>query len=155
VKKLRGTYRKDRAPKKEPAPPSKIPECPAHLGIHARAEWNRIAPQLLELGLLSDGDRAHLAAYCEAWDRWVKACLILEKNGYTFTTPNGYLQQRPEVSIAAKAKEELKHFGDRFGLNPAARSRMETDAPPATPDAPNPPRDEVEEFLFSKHSRGA
>ena len=47
-----------------PQAPAKIPECPCFLDDEARAEWLRMAPVLLEMGLLTPADRAALAAYC-------------------------------------------------------------------------------------------
>jgi phage terminase small subunit len=57
----------------EPKPPIETPECPVHLDDEVQAQWNRITPELTTLGLISRIDRAALAAYCQAWSRWVKA----------------------------------------------------------------------------------
>lgn len=50
-----------------------IPECPAHLSADAREEWVRITPHLEQLGLITEIDRAALAAYCSAWGDYVWA----------------------------------------------------------------------------------
>ena len=47
----------------EPQPEAAIPEVPAHLSGEAKAEWDRIVIRLHPLGLLTDLDRAALAAY--------------------------------------------------------------------------------------------
>lgn len=54
-------------------PPVEAPECPAHLEGEARAEWDRIVPHLLSLGLVSQIDRAALTFYCDTWADYVNA----------------------------------------------------------------------------------
>jgi phage terminase small subunit len=47
---------------REPKPQVRIPTCAAHLCPPAKAEWKRLAHQLL-MGIITDLDRAGLAAY--------------------------------------------------------------------------------------------
>ena len=49
---------------------------------------------------------------------------LLDSKGFTFETPNGYIQQRPEVAIANKAQERMLAAAKELGLTPASRSRM-------------------------------
>jgi P27 family predicted phage terminase small subunit len=88
-------------------------------------------------------DRAALASYCQWWARWVEAEATLDYLGMVFTTPNGYIQQRPEVAIAQKASDKCRAFLTEFGLTPASRSRIKL------PDA-GPPADPFEAFLKSE-----
>jgi phage terminase small subunit len=53
----------------EPRPEVAIPDCPVELGEVARREWDRMAPQLASLRILTHLDRAALAAYCGAYSR--------------------------------------------------------------------------------------
>lgn len=81
--------------------------------------------KLLEpLGLLTQVDRAALAAYCQCYSEWVQANVILAEEGMTFTTPNGYVQQRPEVAIRQKARNDMLRFAARFGLTPSDRTGL-------------------------------
>src|SRR5690606_37247509 len=57
----------------EPVAPEGLPDCPPHLSELARAEWDRIAQVLYEMGVLTMVDRAALAAYCQAYARWAEA----------------------------------------------------------------------------------
>ena len=57
----------------EPAPDPSLPDAPTHLSPEAREEWDRVAGELYDLGVLSAVDRAALAAYCQAYGRWVAA----------------------------------------------------------------------------------
>ena len=46
---------------------------------------------------------------------------MIQKLGPTFETPNGYVQQRPEVAMKNKALSLLAKFACLFGLSPADR----------------------------------
>ena len=111
-------------PRAEPKPQPRAPRCPGWLAPEARREWRRIVPELERIGLLTMIDRAALAGYCQAWAEWRAAVDYLAAEGYTFLTPNGYIQQRPEVAIGQKALGFVRAFCADFGLTPGSRSRM-------------------------------
>jgi phage terminase small subunit len=60
-----------RAPMSElrPHPVEAIPEPPAFLLEEAKAEWRRVAPELVELGSLTTLDLRPFAVYCQACGR--------------------------------------------------------------------------------------
>ncbi|MFR0876275.1 MAG: phage terminase small subunit P27 family [Bilophila wadsworthia] len=62
LKMVRGTLQKCRMNPDEPTPAPEIPDAPPHLSPEAREEWERLALELYELGILSTIDRAALAA---------------------------------------------------------------------------------------------
>ncbi len=108
----------------EPEPEVEIPEIPEHLGEEARREWERISTDLADVGLLTRIDRAALAAYCQAWARWVEAEGQLKKFGVIVKSPNGYPMQSPLLAIANKALEQMRKFLTEFGMTPASRTRI-------------------------------
>ena len=65
----------------EPRPAPAVPECPAELGPVARTEWNRLVGELTTLRLLTNLDRAALAAYCGAYALWAEATAQIQKYG--------------------------------------------------------------------------
>ena len=71
---------------------------------------------------------ASFAGYCQAYARWKEAELYLQEHGTTFTTPNGYIQQVPQVSIAQTSLKIMNTFASNFGLNPSSRSRLVADS---------------------------
>lgn len=108
----------------EPAPANKPPTCPSHLCPPAKAEWKRLAAQLTTLRILTELDRAALAAYCQAYGRWVEAERKLHETPMLLKLPSGYVQQNPWLTIANKQLELMyKYLGD-FGLSPVSRSRV-------------------------------
>jgi P27 family predicted phage terminase small subunit len=117
-------------PKPAPVAPSRADWLPAE----AKREWSRIVPELERLGLLTVVDRGALHGYCQAWARAVAAEKVLTAHGLTFTTPNGYVQQRPEVAIAQKSWQAVRAFAAEFGLTPSARSRLSVQKPEDDPE---------------------
>jgi P27 family predicted phage terminase small subunit len=73
----------------EPRPDANIPDCPPELGPVARAEWDRLVGELAALRLLTNLDRAALAAYCGAYALWADATVQIEKYGAMIKSPTG------------------------------------------------------------------
>lgn len=101
-----------------------LPRCPPHLSEVARKEWRRLATPLFEARVLTLADRAALAAYCQAWARWVEAEEQLAKTPRLLKTPSGYVQQSPWLSVANRQMELMGRFMAELGLTPAARARV-------------------------------
>lgn len=108
----------------EPRPERAIPTCPAHLMPTAKAEWKRLARELDALGILSNLDRAALAAYCQAYGRWVEAERKLADTPSLLKTPSGYVQPSPYIAIVNRQLELMHKFMSELGLSPASRSRV-------------------------------
>lgn len=102
-----------------------LPRCPAHLDDVARKEWRRLATPLHDAGLLTLADRAALAAYCQAYARWVEAEEKLRETSALLTTPNGHVQQSPWLTVANKQTELMGRYMSELGLTPVARTRLD------------------------------
>ena len=70
-------------------PPEGTPDCPEHLNDEARAERHRLVDTLVGMGVITIVDRAVLAAYCQAYGRWVEAEPKLKETLLLFKTPSG------------------------------------------------------------------
>ena len=108
----------------EPRPNKKAPRCPSWLEEEAKKEWKRMGKMLEQLGLLTEMDMAAFAGYCQAYARWKEAEEFITQHGTMIRTPNGYLQQVPQVSIAQTNLKIMLKFCEQFGLTPSARSRI-------------------------------
>jgi len=113
------------------------PSRPALVVGAAATEWKRIAPLLVELGLLTELDRAALTLYCTAWGDLVALRLQLnvekkaavargesEAAAMWRTLPSGI--QRPSVLSAMidHAEQRLDRALAHFGLSPSQRARV-------------------------------
>ena len=121
-----------------------IPACPDHLDGVAREEWERITEELLEAGLIAKIYRGPLAAYCQAYGRWVEAELALRSSSLLVLTPNQYPMQSPFLSIANKAMEQMRIFATEFGMTPSSLARA------SRVDQLNLFGDEFENFLSGR-----
>lgn len=102
-----------------------LPRCPPHLSVVAQKEWRRLATPLHEAGLLTLADRAALAAYCQAYARWVEAEEHLARTPTLLKTPSGYVQQSPWLTVANKQMEVMGRYMTELGLTPVARTRLD------------------------------
>lgn len=131
LRKLGGNAGKRKLPAAEPAPPTSddllVPS--PWLEKLAKEEWRRIAPTIMSLGLLTVVDRSGLEGYCQAFARWRQAEQVLTKQGLCFKTPKGYVQQRPEVSIAQQYLHKMHSLAAEFGFTPASRTRVQGKKP--------------------------
>ena len=114
---------------REVTPPRTRPSCPAHLTPTAKTEWKRLATVLHDLGLLTQIDRTVLAAYCQAYGRWVEAERRLAETPPLLKTPAGYVQMSPWIAISNKQVELMVRLMAELGLTPSARSRLSITIP--------------------------
>jgi P27 family predicted phage terminase small subunit len=82
--------------------------------------------ELAALNLLTNFDRAALAAYCGAYALWAQATEAIQKYGVMIKSPSGYPVQSPYVSVANRQAEIMMRIASEFGFTPARRSRIST-----------------------------
>lgn len=101
------------------------PDPPEWLSDDARAEWDRVVPELQRLEVLKPVDRAALAAYCEAWARFRAATEIVKREGMVLHDDRqGRAQRHPALLTAEAASKELRAWAAEFGLTPSSESRL-------------------------------
>lgn len=116
-----------------------IPEYLEWLDSVAKKEWDRIAPILKELGLLTKIDGTALAGYCRVYSKWVDTEKLIMKHGMLMKTESGYIQQSPYISMANQYMKEMRRFLSEFGMTPSSRSNIKLSEPIL--------RDEFEDYL--------
>lgn len=148
LKVLEGNPGKRALPQGEPKPKVKRPPVPKHLNKVARREWNRIVKLLLAAKLVTELDRAALAAYCQAWANWVEASErveALKATGQLVTmTENGYPVASPWLGIQKRASDEMRQYLTEFGLTPSSRTKVSV--------IEEPERDDYGQFLSRRRS---
>ena len=107
-----------------------LPRCPPHLDAVARNEWRRLAGPMHAAGVLTIADRGALAAYCQAWSRWVEAEEKLAETPMLLKSPSGYIQQSPWLSISNRQLEIMGRYMAELGLTPVSRARLTHANPP-------------------------
>lgn len=137
LKLVKGNPGKRAMNKKEAKPDLAQPTPPSFLNDDAKVEWGRVVGTLFKAGLMTELDRAVLAAYCQAYGRWAQAERALSRmadkdennRALMVKTSNGNAVQNPLVGTANKAKADMVRYALEFGMSPSARSKVN-----ATPD---------------------
>lgn len=134
IKLIKGNPGKRKLNKQEPQPIVTLPHCPDYLDDSARLEWNRLAPILVRMKVLTEADYIALASLCQTYSTMVKAQEQLNKTGILFKTPSGYVQQSPLIGIVNSCTEKIVTLCREFGLTPSARSRVQSNQPEMAKD---------------------
>ena len=116
----------------QPEQAKAVPPPPPFLDPYAAAEWQAVAPELFNLGLLTKLDTMTLAAYCMSYATWRKAAEALARmeandpitHGQLIRTRYGDAAINPLVSIARKAAGDMVRCASEFGIGPMARARL-------------------------------
>ncbi len=133
LKKLQGTYRKDRAARNEIEPKKGCPDRPTGLDKIARERWDLLAPQLVELGVLTLVDGSVLEGFCRHYSRAVQADRAIDKHGMIVETPFGP-KLNPAVRVSRESWTVLNQLGSKLGLSPADRARLSMPEKPVEDD---------------------
>jgi P27 family predicted phage terminase small subunit len=91
------------------------------LGPLAKQEWDRLVGELATLRLLTNLDRAALAAYCGAYALWAESTAQIQKYGAMIKSPTGFPIQSPYLAIANRQAEIMMRIASEFGFTPASR----------------------------------
>ncbi len=130
IKKVKGTYRADRAVKNEmePIPLHKVPKPPESLKGIGLEEWNRVCKNLLALGMLNDIDLSMLAAYCSEISMYSLFIVEAQKNPIIeLKTREGTLKakkENPFFKMAHEALDKAHAIAVQFGFTPASRTKI-------------------------------
>jgi P27 family predicted phage terminase small subunit len=100
---------------------------PSWLVKDGLAIWNKLAPRLVAMKLLTEADAPAFARYCKHYARWLKLQRRLDKDGdiYEIVTASGTVRRAdPAFTMADRLDRMMLALEDRFGLNPAERQRI-------------------------------
>ncbi|MCA0944502.1 phage terminase small subunit P27 family [Salipiger pacificus] len=111
----------------QPEPKADKVAKPKGLSRLASAQWDRVAPDLLAAGLLTNPDVEALRMYCEAFARWKQANLKIGKEGAVIQNQHGVPTVSPWVKISEAAFREMKSILTEFGMTPSSRNRVKAD----------------------------
>ncbi|WP_152047187.1 phage terminase small subunit P27 family [Aureimonas psammosilenae] len=99
------------------------PKPPAHLAPDAKREWKRIAPILVERGVLTGADLGILESYCTAFARMREAERTIAREGVTFLNARGEHKRHPASGIQNESIKTMRLCANELGLTPVSRSR--------------------------------
>jgi P27 family predicted phage terminase small subunit len=109
----------------EPQPRYGAPARPRFLDVDARKEWDRLAPEMGRLKLLTTLDGALFTVYVTTYSHWLSCEAVIRAQGMTQTSARGIVRIRPEARLALRYVEQLRGIVSDFGLNPTSRTRLD------------------------------
>lgn len=101
---------------------------PDYLDAVGKKEWKRVAPKLLDLGLLSHLDLPALGVYCVSYSRFIKATNALKKEQLITQHRTGAIGPNALVGIMNSSAKLMREFMQEFGMTPSARARIKLPA---------------------------
>ena len=104
------------------------------LSPEAAAEWDRLAPALQQLGILTPADQMFFVGYCEAAATYARANAKLKQQGELVLNADGLPVRNPWLRVRSDAAKEMHTFGSEFGLSPSVRARFVISEPNLRPD---------------------
>ena len=103
---------------------SKAPPAPSWLPAHAKAEWRRVLPQLVETRKIAAHELGTVESYCLAVANMRQAEAILQAHGGpTYVSPTGELKRHPATTLVKEAVEASRRLAAELGLTPASRTK--------------------------------
>jgi P27 family predicted phage terminase small subunit len=83
-------------------------------------------------GIYAAADIPTLTVYCLAWVQYRNALATVAREGSIVPGSMGQKVPHPAVAIAAKQAEVILRAGDRLGMSPVARARLDVQDQPQT-----------------------
>lgn len=126
VRELRGNPGK-RAPQPTVKAVPGVPEAPEWLSEAAKAEWERVSPELARIGVLSRLDRGALTSYCFWWavfEDLASTVMALEESERVVDDNRGSVKKNPLIQQCRDASDRYQAWAQQCALTPAARGRM-------------------------------
>ena len=113
----------------EPRPRDLPPVPPDWLTPGARAEWDRVAPDLAAMGTAKAVDASALAAYCEAVALLARLVGLVERDGPIVAGRDGDPGPRknPAVPLVRDAMASVRLLAREFGFTPSARQPLKVE----------------------------
>ena len=122
---LRGVQPK-RINTREPIPLDEAVNRPEYLSDLAAAEWDRVAPNLVAMRVVTSADLTGLAVYCEAVARWRRLAELVARSA-PVVNRDGAVVKNPLYSQVRDAAAEVRVWAREFGLTPSARAGIRVD----------------------------
>jgi P27 family predicted phage terminase small subunit len=106
-----------------------------------------VAPRLDEIGIMTELDRAVLAAYCISYSRWVNAVVKVREEGEVIQTAYGP-KINPYTRIEKEAEDCMRKNFSLLGMSPASRASLSI-----ANQKPTKAADKTEKFRLLKHGK--
>ena len=121
LKVLEGNRGKRPLPESEPTPKPKAPKCPADLDKDAKGVWDRLAPMLERLGLLTEADGDMFAHLCQIRARLVNIHKYIKKHNSGEDVVYDTRPVSQYITLEKQYYDIFRRYAAEFGLSPRGR----------------------------------
>ena len=98
---------------------------PSFLNAKAQSVWRTIVPALMRYGIVDLVlDRAVLACFCTSLVRARELAQKVDEEGHVLVGPRGRQYRHPLAAAARQWSRDAWTLGDKLGLTPRSRLRM-------------------------------
>jgi len=108
-------------------PKKYIRKAPKWLSDRAKKEYRRLIKSMEDMDMLGDLDANNLAAYCNAYDKYLTAEQEITEKGLFVESPKNPkapFQVNPAVYAQSKYAKEMREFGKQCGLSIDSRLKF-------------------------------
>lgn len=127
LKLLKGV-RPNRINKSEPKPPAVTGVIPKGWALHmsdgAKRFWQKNAPVLARLGVLTEVDLEAFRTMAEIHAQIVQCNSVIKRRGVVYENDKGNPVTRPEANLLIKLEAQYREYSKQFGMVPGERSRL-------------------------------
>jgi P27 family predicted phage terminase small subunit len=123
LKRLEGNPGKRKLNDAEPIPVGVLQK-PSFVTDLAAEEWDRMI-EAMPPGFYTPADTSTLTVHVCAWAMHRNAFLIIEREGMFSTGSTGQTVPHPALAIISTQAAIILKSGDRLGMSPAARTRLQ------------------------------
>jgi P27 family predicted phage terminase small subunit len=127
LKKLEGTYRKDRDKPMEVARFTKLINAgnpPESFDQYERAEFEFMTNALIRINVLEDVDINLVIMYCLEMGRYMRLNDDIKVNGINYYTEKGYPMLRPEFKVLNASYHNAMIAATKLGISPVDRQKL-------------------------------
>jgi P27 family predicted phage terminase small subunit len=101
-----------------------LDEPPEHLNSWAKAFWQEMVPQLVDVGILDRVDKYALEQLATQYGRIRAAQAAIDRFGYFTTGSRGQPREHPAVKLEREATRLFLQLAEHYALTPIARTRL-------------------------------
>jgi P27 family predicted phage terminase small subunit len=91
---------------------------------YAKKEWQRVAKELYNQGLLKIVDTEALSGYCWAYENYVQCTKQVKRYGPWLKNNRGEITENPAAKASINWLKLMKSFLTEYGMTPASRTRI-------------------------------
>lgn len=132
-KAARGNPGQRRLNQNEPQPKGKA-EMPGWLSDAAKKEWERLAPELERLGVLTAVDEKTFATYCQSVADFIAAVKAMKGQPVMIEGASGAPKRHPGWELLSATGDRVIKYGSQFGLTPSSRTGISVPSAPKEGD---------------------